>query len=241
MQSAILKYLDFRDFINLICKVRNEVRLHITPDRIWCKTSDLANVMLIDFEYPRTSFEQYNLINQVICLDLEKLKPFMEMCYGFVTIIQDENKLTFRSGKYEMVMKSLDNENIKKDPIVNNLYEMSMNASVLISSSDMRKYLKGASMIADKVKFIVTNDKTVIKSLDQQDNDYVLNFVIDNGIVKDNDQWCLYSMDYINTAFKIVKGTVDFSFSDDRPCRIALNIAGNPCGYYFIAPRIETE
>jgi len=244
--QARIKYLYFRDIVNIVKACNIEARLHIEEDRIWLKCVDISNVMMVNLNIPKSVFESYSLKPQVIGIDFAKLSTFSNMTYGYVDIIQgfkdldDTFDIKFESGKYNLTIKNgLDITTIKKEP--NDFNEEILDTSAIVSSPSVRKFLKEVKKESSRVKISIVSGDLYFNAYDE--SEYIYEFVTRDAVssLDSNAKTSLYSIEYIIDCFKYVKGDVEILMGTDKPCKISFGLDGINIGSYVLAPRIEGD
>lgn len=232
----IIKYLDFKDIINMVYRLQDECFLNFEDDRLHISCVDTANVALINLDIPKSAFESYDMKPMKFGIELNKIKQFCDMSYGYITIEQILDKdtkspesLKLTSGKYSLFLRRINENQIKKEP---NIPNVELSASTIIKSSDIRKFFKHVA--DEKIQINILNGTTIFKN----DN---FKYTIDNGRITNGNIKSFYSGNYLKSLFRDVKGDVIIELSTDHPCKIHLNINGIDIGYYLLAPRIETD
>lgn len=236
-----IKYLNLKDIVNIISDVQDAVKLHITSDGICLVCIDNAKVMLLHMGIPKELFETYNMVDQIINVNIDKLKLFCDMSYGYVSITQniDDNTLTFRSGNYTYKAHSIDDNLIKKEP---DHPKLSFQAKTIIPVANLKKFLLKTKAISDFVKLTIDNDKTIFEVIDIDS----LSCEFDTGLILDdeleyNPPYSYYTIGYLDIIRKL-KGNIDISMSTEHPCKIEFGIDNINCGHILLAPRtIESK
>ena len=237
--TSKIKYLNLRDIINIISDVQNAVKLHITPDGIYLICIDISNVMLLNMNIPKELFEYYNMCDQTINVNIDKLKLFCDISYGYISIKQNvvDNTLTFKSGNYTYEANSMADNLLKKEP---NYPKLSFNAKTTIPVANLKKFLLKTKSISNSVKLTINNIKTTFEVIDTD----TLSCEFESGMIDDeleyNSPHSYYTIGYLDIIRKL-KGNIDISMSTEHPCRIDFDIDNIKCGHILLAPRIETN
>lgn len=246
MGSCKLKYLYFKDVVKIIKTVQSDVKLNITPDGMWIRAIDVADVMMINLNLPASLFDEYDMENQLIYLDMNKVTNFANMTYGWVEIVQikkDEDisysALNLSSGKYEMTTRGIDGTCVKGEP---NLPDDSImnTATVLVKAFDVRNFLRSIKGCCNKIKIYVSEDKSMFIANDDSLDADIYKLQVSNGDAgKSNQEVSMYSISYLYDAFRYIKNDVAISMSTDTPCKISFKFDDIPVGCYYLAHRVE--
>ncbi|MFA5760395.1 MAG: hypothetical protein WC877_01380 [Dehalococcoidales bacterium] len=242
-----MKYLYFKDVVKIIKTVQSDVKLNITPDGMWVRAVDTSNVMMINLNLPKSLFEHYNMENQVIYLDMNKITNFANMTYGWIEIKQVARNgelvystLNLSSGKFTMMTSGIDGNLVKKEPKVPDNSILN-DATVIVKAFDVRNFLRSIKSSCNKVKIYVSENNSSLKALDESLEQDVYQLQVTSGCVDSNHETSLYSIGYLYDAFKYIKNDVAISMSTDTPCKISFNFNDIPVGCYYLAPRVEAD
>jgi len=230
--GIVMRYLDFRDLVNMVLRIQDKCFFNFEKTYLAINCVDNAHVCMIRLQIPSGAFESYEIDEPFkIGLELNKLKWFTEMAYGFIHITEiGDNTINLQSGKFSLVMIGVDEVQIKKEPDEPSLSYIS---SMIVKSSDMRKFLKPFKNDITEIR-VSGIDNTSFFTADD------FTYAVDNYIGK-SDVSTIYSFDYFKSMFRDVKGDVMIELSDDHPCKVHLNLNGIYIGYYLLAPRIKGD
>jgi len=229
--EGTIKYLDFKDFINLMKSNVDQVRLHINSSRITASAIDNSNVVMVNINLPKESFESYYCNDNITaCIYLDKLIPFMNLSYGFVEMIFMSDKVKLSSRNYSMSINYIEDKLVKPDPNSVNIIELTSN--ITVESIRLKEFLKNAIKINDKVLIEVNNDNETTFMVEYNNN--YLTYKIDNGYCAAK---TLYSIDYLNDILKYMKGQITMKFSNNHPIQIEGKFATYGTIEYLLAPR----
>jgi proliferating cell nuclear antigen len=228
------------DAISIISEVVNEVRIKLTEDGLSIVAVDPANVAMVIFKLPKSSFSQYEHGNEVWGINLSDLKMILRRASSSSNIVfeQDENQLKisiFDKVKRIFNLSLIDIEGEEKEEP-----KLSFNCKIEISSDHFVKAVEDCSIVADSCSFISGNDFFILEGAGSL-NSARTEFSGDEAKIQGTGK-SKYSLEYLIKFIKASKisDKVNISFSDDYPLR--LDYPGDLMGIGFIlAPRVEND
>lgn len=228
------------DAISIISEVVTEVRIKLTEEGLSIVAVDPANVAMVIFKLPKTSFSQYEQGVGVWGINLQDLKLILRRASSSSSLLfeQDENRLKisiFDKVKrvFHLSLIEIDSEE-KEEP------KLSFNSSIEILSDHFIKGIEDCSIVADSCSFIAGTGFFVLEasgSLNAARTEFSGDEAKIEGIAKSK-----YSLEYLTKFVKAgkISEKVIIHFSDDYPLR--LDFPGNAMGIGFIlAPRVEND
>jgi proliferating cell nuclear antigen len=228
------------DAINIISELVSEVRIKLTEEGMSIIAIDPANVALVIFKLPKTSFSQYESKNETWNVNLNDLKNIMKRVSFASSVVfeQEDNRLKisiFDKVKriFNMSLIEIDSED-KKEP------ELTFTCKVEMDSNAFAQAIEDCATVADSCALISGNGFFVVEgsgSLNSARAEFSGDDAITSGIGKSK-----YSLEYLTKFIKAAKisSKVIINFSDDYPVRI--DFPGNNMGLGFLlAPRVEAE
>jgi len=228
------------DAISIISEIVNEVRIKLTDDGFSIVAVDPANVAMVIFKLPKSSFSQYESGNEVWGVNLSDLKMILRRASSSSNIVfeQDENQLKisiFDKVKriFNLSLIEIEGEE-KEEPKLN------FNCKIEISADHFVKAVEDCSIVADSCSFIAGSEFFILEGAGSL-NSARTEFSGDEAKIQGTGK-SKYSLEYLMKFIKASKisDNVNISFSDDYPLR--LDYPGDLMGIGFIlAPRVEND
>jgi proliferating cell nuclear antigen len=247
-KMADAKFL--KDMMGAISILVDEATFDLTPEGIKLRAMDPSRVAMVDFEWPKTVFDEYS------CSET------MKMCIN----ISEMLKLLRRTGKDESVELSLDEKTGKLKIAIRGNYSRTFNMPTLeamdeevptpkvnfnvkakTTTEGLREAIEDASLVSDHVRIEADNEKMVMHAtgdimgakIEFKTGDDVLLEMKAKEPSK-----ATFSLSYLS---EIVKASVPTSeivvieFSTDMPIKLDFQQEKEGKLKFFLAPRIEVE
>jgi proliferating cell nuclear antigen len=239
-----------RDMATAISILVDEATFKIEPDGMKLRAMDPSRVAMIDFEWPKSIFQEY-----------EATEP-SKMCLNISELL----KLLKRAGKDESVELSLDDKTGKLLVTIMGKYarkftmsmlepseeevptpKISFNVKAKTTTQGLSQAIEDAQLVSDHVKIEAEPDKMTLSASGdimgatitlQKGSDALLDLE-----VKENAK-ATFSLSYLSEIIKAAAATSEIAtleFSTDMPVRIDFQQTKEGKLTFFLAPRIETE
>ncbi len=239
-----------RDMATAISILVDEATFKIEPDGLKLRAMDPSRVAMIDFEWPKSIFQEY-----------EAPEP-SKMCLNISELL----KLLKRAGKDESVELSLDDKTGKLLVIITGKYarkftmsmlepseeevptpKISFNVKAKTTTHGLSQAIEDAQLVSDHVKIEAEPEKLTLSASGDimgatitlsKGNDALLELD-----VKENAK-ATFSLSYLSEIIKAAAATSEIAtleFSTDMPVKIDFQQTKEGKLTFFLAPRIETE
>jgi proliferating cell nuclear antigen len=239
-----------RDMGTAISILVDEATFKIDPDGLKLRAMDPSRVAMIDFEWPKTIFEQY-----------EANEP-SKMCINISELL----KLLKRAGKDESVELSLDDKAGKLQVKIMGKYarnftmptleaseeevptpKITFNVKAKTTTQGLSQAIEDAQLVSDHVKIEADSEKLTLNAAGDLMG---ANIVLQKGSdalldleVKEPSK-ATFSLSYLSEIIRAAAATSEIAtleFSSDMPVRIDFQQTKEGKLTFFLAPRIETE
>jgi proliferating cell nuclear antigen len=226
--------------IDLISELVTEVRLRVTEFGISITATDPANVCMVNFKLPKSSFSVFESEDDALGVNLDNLKRILKRCGAgsSLTLQKNENQLEILiedkiKRKFSLGLIEIEREE-KEMP------NLEYSASVEISSEDLVSAIEDCSVVSDVCSFIIKEGKFLVESQDL--NSAKTEFSGDEAKIEAEDCRAKYSLEYLG---KFIKGAklfekIGLKFGTDHPLKMGMKTEKVELGF-ILAPRVETE
>jgi proliferating cell nuclear antigen len=239
-----------RDMITSISILVDEATFKIDPDGLKLRAMDPSRVAMIDFEWPKTIFEEY------VCTESTK------MCINITELL----KLLKRAGKGETLELSLDEKTGKLQVTISGKYnrnftmptleaseeevptpKITFNAKIKATTEGLSQAIEDAQLVSDHVKIEADPEKVVFNAAgDLMGATITLQKGSDTLLELDakEPQKATFSLSYLTEIIKAASATSDIAtleFSSDMPIKLDFQQIKEGKLTFYLAPRIETE
>ena len=239
-----------RDMATAISILVDEATFKIEPDGLKLRAMDPSRVAMIDFEWPKTIFEEYECVSpSKVCINISELL-----------------KLLRRAGKSENVELSLDEKTGRLQIVVTGKYirsftmptldaveeevptpKIDFNIKAKTTTQGLSQAIEDAQLVSDHVRIEADTEKLLlIASGDLMGATITLKkgseLLLDLEAKETSKS--TFSLSYLSEIIKAASATSDIAtleFSTDMPIRIDFQQIKDGKLTFFLAPRIETD
>ncbi len=239
-----------RDMATAISILVDEATFKIEPEGLKLRAMDPSRVAMIDFEWPKTVFEEY-----------EALQP-TKMCINISELL----KLLKRAGKDESLELSLDDKTGRLQVKILGKYsrnftmptleaseeevptpKITFNVKAKTTTQGLSQAIEDAQLVSDHVRIEADSEKLILSASGDlmgatitltKGSDALLDLE-----AKENSK-ATFSLSYLSEIIKAASATSDIAtleFSSDMPVRIDFQQMKEGKLTFFLAPRIENE
>jgi len=239
-----------RDMVTSISILVDEATFKLEPEGLKLRAMDPSRVAMVDFEWPKTVFEEY------LCTEPTK------MCINISELL----KLLKRAGKEEVVELSLDEKTQRLQIKVTGKYtrnftmptleaseeevptpKISFNVMVKATTEGLGQAIEDAQLVSDHVKIEADTEKIVFNAAGdlmgatisiQKGSDTLLD------LEAKEPSKATFSLSYLSEIIKAASATSDIAtleFSTDMPIKLDFQQTKEGKLTFYLAPRIETE
>ncbi|MEM3696129.1 MAG: proliferating cell nuclear antigen (pcna) [Candidatus Bathyarchaeia archaeon] len=239
-----------RDMATAISILIDEATFKIDPEGIKLRAMDPSRVAMVDFEWPKTVFDEYTVTEPT------------KMCINISELL----KLLKRAGKDEVVELSLDEKTGKLQVKITGKYARNFTMPTLEASEEevptpkipfnvkakattqgLSQAIEDAQLVSDHVRIEADNEKLVLNAVGdlmgatitlQKGSDALLD------LEAKEPSKATFSLSYLSEIIKEASATSDIAtleFSTDMPIKLDFQQAKEGKLTFYLAPRIETE
>ena len=239
-----------RDMITSISILVDEATFKLAPEGITLRAMDPSRVAMVDFEWPKTVFEEY------------QCDAPAKMCVNITELL----KLLKRAGKDETVELALDDKTGRLQIKIAGKYarnftmptleaseeevptpKLTFNVKVKATTSGLSQAIEDAQLVSDHVRIEADPEKLALNASGdlmgaeislQKGSDTILELE-----VKEPSK-ATFSLSYLAEIIKAAANTSEIGtleFSNDMPIKLDFQQAKEGKLTFYLAPRIETE
>lgn len=239
-----------RDMASAISILVDEATFRINPETLKLRAMDPSRVAMVDFEWPKTIFEEYT------CTEPTK------MCINISELL----KLIKRAGKNEVVELSLDEKTARLNLKITGKYtrnftmptlevaeeevpmpKVSFNVRAKATTEGLHQAIEDAQLVSDHVRIEAYPEKLILNaSGDLMGATIELQKGSDTLLDLDTKEpsKATFSLSYLLEIIKAASATSEIAtidFSSDMPIKLDFQQTKEGKLTYYLAPRIETE
>ncbi|MGD0979425.1 MAG: proliferating cell nuclear antigen (pcna) [Candidatus Bathyarchaeia archaeon] len=239
-----------RDMITSISILVDEATFKLDAEGVKLRAMDPSRVAMIDFEWPKTIFEEYT------CTEPTK------MCINITELL----KLLKRAGKGETLELSIDEKTGKLLVAIAGKYarnftmptleaseeevptpKITFNVKIKATTEGLSQAIEDAQLVSDHVRIEADPEKVVFNAAgDLMGATITLQKGSDTLLELDakEPQKATFSLSYLTEIIKTASATSDIAtleFSSDMPIKLDFQQAREGKLTFYLAPRIESE
>ncbi len=235
--------LTFTKVIEIISELVSEVRMNFNEFGMSITAIDPANVAMVGFRIPKSSFSQFETGDEVIGVNLDNLKKIMKRTNSGSSVIlkKRENLLDIEiqdriKRKFSLNLIDIENEEIDFEEKTS---RMMFSSKVELNSSDFIDSIEDCIVVADACSFIIEEGKFIIEAKEM--NSARAEFS-DEALISGENCKSRYSLEYLSKFTKASKlcDKTKISLANNHPLRIDFKINAIELSF-ILAPRVETE
>ena len=230
--------------VEIISELVNEVRIKVNESGLSISAMDPANVSMVGFRLPKSSFSKFEAGAETLGINLDNLKQVLKRC-GSGSLLLMEKKDNFLEIqiqdriKRNFVLSLIDIEGNEID-FNSKVERMEFSSSVEMDSIDLVDSIDDCLIVSDACSFIIENDKFIIEAKGL--NSARAEFSSDEARIKAENCRAKYSLEYLH---KFVKGArlsekAFLEFANDNPLKLEF-INEFMELKFVLAPRVENE
>ncbi len=239
-----------RDMLASISILVDEATFKLDQESIQLRAMDPSRVAMIDFEWPKTIFDEYTCTEPArMCVNITELLKLLKRAGKDETLELSLDEKTGQllvsiTGKYtrNFTMPTLEaSEEEVPTP------KITFNARVKATTEGLARAIEDAQLVSDHVKIEAYPEKIVFNASGdlmgatitlQKGNDAILELEVKEQ------QKAIFSLSYLTEIVKAASATSDIAtleFSSDMPIRMDFHQAREGKLTFYLAPRIETQ
>jgi proliferating cell nuclear antigen len=239
-----------RDMITSISILVDEATFKINPEGITLRAMDPSRVAMVDFEWPKATFEEYTATQPTkMCINITELLKLLKRAAKDepveLTLDETTAKLQIKiTGKYtrNFTMPTLEaTEEEVPTP------KITFNIKAKTTTDGLSQAIEDAQLVSDHVKIEADNEKLTFTATGdlmgatiilQKGSDAILDLEAKEPAK------ATFSLSYLTEIIKTATATSDIAtleFSSDMPIKLDFQQQKEGKLTFYLAPRIETE
>jgi len=239
-----------RDMITAISILVDEATFKLEPEGMKLRAMDPSRVAMVDFEWPKTVFEEYECAEPTkLCINISELLKLLRRTSKdeIVELSFDEKtgKLQVKiTGKY---MRSFTMPTLEASEEEVPTPKITFNVRAKTTTGGLSQAIEDAQLVSDHVKIEADTEKLVFNAAGdlmgatitlQKGSDTLLD------LEAKEPSKATFSLSYLSEIIKAASATSDIAtleFSSDMPIRLDFQQTKEGKLTFYLAPRIETE
>ncbi len=226
--------------IDILSELVTEVRIKFNEFGLSIGAIDPANVALVSFKLPKSSFSQFETGEEVLGINLDDLKRILKRCGGGSSLILEKKENFLNILIQDKIKRNFSLNLIEVEAEEKEIPELEYTARVEISSSDLIDSVEDCLVVADACSFIVQEGKFIIEA--KGINSAMSEFSGDEAKIEAENCKVRYSLEYLQKFMKgakLVEKTI-LNFAEDHPLKLDIKSEHMELNF-LLAPRVENE
>jgi len=239
-----------RDMITSISILVDEATFKLDAEGMKLRAMDPSRVAMIDFEWPKTIFEEYMCTEPTkMCINITELLKLLKRAGKDETLELSKDEKTGKlqvsiAGKYarNFTMPTLEaSEEEVPTP------KITFNVKIKATTEGLSQAIEDAQLVSDHVRIEADPEKVIFNaSGDLMGATITLQKGSDTLLELDakEPQKATFSLSYLTEIIKTASATSDIAtleFSSDMPIKLDFQQAKEGKLTFYLAPRIESE
>lgn len=226
--------------IDIISELVTEVRIKFNEFGMSITAMDPANISMVNFKIPKSSFSQFEVEKEVLGINLDNLKQILRRASSGSSLIIEKKENLLSIDIQDRIKRNFTLNLIEIDSEERDLPELEFSSLVEINSVDLITSIEDCNIVADACSFIIKDGKFIIeaKSL----NSAMSEFSGDEAKIQAENCKAKYSLEYLQKFMKGAKLCEKsvLKFAEEHPLRIDFKTPEMELSF-ILAPRVETD
>lgn len=227
--------------IDVLSELVTEVRMKVSDSGININAIDPANVAMVGFTLPKSSFSQFETGPEVLGINLDSLKRILRRCSTGSSVIFEKRGNLLSIQIQDRIKRNFTLNLIEVEREEKEIPNLKFTTAIKMNSVDFIDSVEDCAVVADACSFLIKEGKFIMEARGL--NSARSEFSGDEAEITTEIAVCKsrYSIEYLQ---KFAKGSKLFDqtilkFSDDHPLRMDLRSENLELSF-ILAPRVET-
>ena len=226
--------------IDIISELVTEVRIKFNESGLSIEAIDPANVAMINFKLPRSSFSQFETGEEILGVNIDNLKRILKRCGSGSSLILEKKENFLDIYIQDRIKRNFSLNLIDVESEEKGMPELEYTARVEINSMDLIDSIEDCKVVADACSFIIQEGKFIVEAKSM--NSTRSEFSGDEAKIEAENCKARYSLEYLEKFMKgakLVEKTI-LNFAEDHPLKIDIKSEHMTLSF-LLAPRVENE
>ena len=226
--------------IEIISDLVTDVRIKVNESGLSITAMDPANVAMIGFKLPKSSFSQFETGDEVLGVNLDSLKQILRRCSSgsFLILERKENLLNIQI--HDRIKRNFKLNLIEIEREEKEMPNLEFSSRVELNSSDLIASIEDCAVVADACSFIIEEGKFIVEAKGL--NSARSEFSGDEAQIQAENCKARYSLEYLQKFMKSAKlcDKTILQFAHEHPLKMDFKTDQMSLSF-ILAPRVETE
>jgi proliferating cell nuclear antigen len=239
-----------RDMFQAIAILVDEATFNLNPEEIQLRAMDPSRVAMIDFQWPKTIFDEYQCDEpQKICVNIAELLKLLRRTGRDETVELSLSPETARmqiaiTGKYS---RTFDMPTLEPQEEETPIPKVTFKVTAKTTADGLRQAIEDAQLVSDHVRIEADGEKLTLQATGdlmgatielRKGSDALLD------LETQEPSKATFSLSYLVEIIKAATATSEIAtmqFANDMPIRLDFHQPKEGKLTYYLAPRIEVE
>jgi proliferating cell nuclear antigen len=155
----------FTDVISIISELVTEVKINVGEEGLKIIAVDPANVALVSFLLPKTTFSQYEVgKDEKLGVSLDSLKSVLKRSSSSSSLIMQSKENTLKVEIHDKIKREFNISLINIEKEDKEMPDLEFDCKVEMKSGDFSKAIEDCSVVADSCSFAISEGNFIIKA-----------------------------------------------------------------------------
>jgi proliferating cell nuclear antigen PCNA len=226
--------------IEIISELVTEVRIKIDHNGLNITAMDPANVSMVRFILPKSSFSSFESGNDVLGINLDSLKRILKRCSPGSSLIIEKQENLLNIQIQDKIKRTFNLSLIEIESEEKEMPHLEFSSVVELDSADLVDSIEDCLVVSDACSFVIKDGKFIIEAKGL--NSAMSEFSVDEAKISAENCKSRYSLEYLQKfvkASKLSEKTI-LRFANDHPLRMDIKNDFLELSF-LLAPRVETD
>lgn len=226
--------------IEILSELVMEVRIKVNEFGMSIIAIDPANVAMVGFKLPRSSFSDFDAGNEVLGIDVDSLKQILKRCSAGSSLILEKKENLLHLQIQDRIKRNFTLNLIEIESEDREMPSLEFSSRVELNSIDLIASIEDCSVVSDACSFAIEEGKFIIEAKGL--NSARSEFSGDEARIMAENCKSRYSLEYLKKFMKGAKlcEKTNLQFANDHPLKMVFKNENMELSF-ILAPRVETE
>ena len=226
--------------VEIISELVMEVRIKVDNEGLNITAMDPANVAMVKFLLPKSSFTRFETDSETLGVNLDSLKKILKRSGSNSSLLMEKRENILHIQIQDRIKRNFDLSLIDIDSEEKDIPNLEFSSSVELDSKDFIDSIEDCGVVSDACSFIISDGRFMIEAKGL--NSARSEFSSDEATIQAENCKSRYSLEYLQKFIKASKlfDKTQLKFANDHPLIIRLRNDFMEISF-LLAPRVETD
>ncbi len=226
--------------IELLSELVTEVKIKVNEFGMSITAMDPANVAMVGFKLPKSSFSQFETDDEILGINLDNLKQILKRCGSGSFLILEKKGNLLGIQIQDRIKRNFTLSLIEIEGEDKEMPSLEFSSRVELNSIDLIASIEDCVVVADSCSFVIEEGKFIIEAKGL--NSARSEFSGDEANIQAENCKSKYSLEYLQKFMKGAKlcEKTTLQFANDHPLKMEFKTEQMELSF-ILAPRVETE